>query len=134
MYVALFIISAVATYLMWYGGILGLNIFGLCGITFIRFSKITSIIPIIGISFNVLFLIVGVFAIQYFKKHMPNSIGLRKKKRHEKQILILYVIGYTAFGTVLSIIMLVLYLNCNQTNPKPELVPLITLFNYVRMT
>ena len=92
MYVALFIISAVATYLMWYGGILGLNIFGLCGITFIRFSKITSIIPIVGISFNVLFLIVGVFAIQYFKKHMPNSIGLRKKKRHEKQILFLYVI------------------------------------------
>jgi hypothetical protein len=64
---------------------------------------------------------------------MPNSIGLRKKKRHEKQILILYVVGYAAFGIALSIITIVLYLNCNQTNPKPELFPLITLFNYIHL-
>lgn len=85
---------------MWYEGILGLNIFGTCGLTFIRFPDISIGVPIAIICIIVIFLLAGIIAIQYFKKHMPNSIGLRKKKRYETRILFIYVVGYSAFGLV----------------------------------
>jgi len=97
-YVGLFIIAAVATYVMWYEGVLGLNIFGFCGITFIRAPNINIGIPIAIISCTVVFLLAGVFAIKYFQKHMPNSIGLRKRKRYEQQNIVFYVVGYSVFG------------------------------------
>jgi hypothetical protein len=74
--------SAIATYLMWNQGVLGLNIFGLCGVTFIRFPNANIGIPITMICITGIFLLLGIFSIRYFKRHMPNSIGLRKKKKY----------------------------------------------------
>ncbi len=81
-YILMFVIASVATVLLWYEGLLGLNIFGLCGITFIRFPDANLGIPVTIIVFSAVFIAVGIFTIVYFKRHMPNSIGLRKKKRY----------------------------------------------------
>jgi hypothetical protein len=76
-YAIVFIVTSISTFFLWQEGFLGLNIYGLCGVTFMRQPNTSVALPVIIIFFNVLFLIAGLFTINYFKKHMPNSIGLR---------------------------------------------------------
>lgn len=68
------------TYIFWNYDLLGLNIFGLCGITFIRNPAVAISIPAISLMIVIVFLGLGLFTLNYFRRHMPNTIGLRRKK------------------------------------------------------
>ena len=89
--------SIIATFFLWQEGYLGLNIYGVCADTFLRIPNASIGIPISLIAQNIVFLGVGIFTIRYFKKHYPDSIGLRSRRRYQKQVLILYVVGYSFF-------------------------------------
>lgn len=69
-------------YLFWAYELIGFNIFGLCGLTFIRNPDFSYTIPVAMVTFNFLFIFSGIFTIRYYKKHMPNSIGLRSKRQN----------------------------------------------------
>lgn len=132
-YIVVFLFASATTYLLWDQNLLGLNIFGLCGISFIRNPDESLAIPVASIGFNSIFLIAGMFTLKYFKRHMPNSLGLRKKKLVQKQILIIYVAGYSFFWLLGSAIEMVLYYNCISGSPQNKLLPLITIYNILRL-
>jgi len=79
-YVTTIVFALTVTYVFWYFDFLGLNIYGLCGVTFIRQPAVKIYVPAFTLVSVIVFFSVGFFTIKYFKKHMPNSIGLRKKK------------------------------------------------------
>ena len=132
-YLIIVIVTSISTFFLWEQGFLGLNIYGLCGVTFIRQPDTSVALPVIIIVFNVLFLVAGIFTINYFKKHMPNSIGLREKRQIQKQTLMLYVIGYSAFWILESVIEILLYFNCNSSSPTADFDPLTTIYNILRI-
>jgi hypothetical protein len=74
------LIALAITVFFYYEDLLGLSIFGLCTISFIR-SPSLSYVPAVAILLAVLlFMSAGLFSIRYFRRHMPNTVGLRNKK------------------------------------------------------
>lgn len=112
---------------------MGLNIFGLCGVSFIRRPDESLAVPIASIAFNSIFLLAGMFTLKYFTRHMPNTLGLRRKKLVQKQILIIYVVGYSFFWLFGSAIEMTLYYNCISGSPQDRLLPLISIYNILRL-
>lgn len=114
---------------MWEEEFLGLNIYGLCSLTFIRAPNQSAIIPILPIISNAIFVIAGLFTIQYYNKHMPNTVGLRKKKHVQKQLLLIYVFGYSLFWLVDSITDMLLYFRCQNDTISSNFSPVISIRN-----
>jgi hypothetical protein len=111
-YIVTGLIAAALTIGLYFWDLLGLNIFGLCSITFIRMPD-NSFIPLAAILVMVvLFLFVGLFTIRYFKKHMPNTIGLRRKKYKENKTLSYYFVGYLTFLIITLTINIVELFSC----------------------
>ena len=79
-YLLAVLIALAITVFFYYEDLLGLSIFGLCTISFIR-SPSLSYVPAVAILLAVLlFMSAGLFSIRYFRRHMPNTVGLRNKK------------------------------------------------------
>lgn len=97
--------------------LLGLSIFGLCSVTFIRRPDISYVLPAAMLAVILLFMFTGLFTLRYFKKHMPNTIGLRRKKYKENKILSYYIIGFSVYLSMVLIINVVELFNCRQPNP-----------------
>ena len=96
-YCIVLVFSILATFILWQEEYLGLNVYGMCDSSFVRKQDSSIAFPITLIVQNVLFIGIGIFTIRYFKKHYPDSIGLRTKRRYQKQVLILFVVGYSFF-------------------------------------
>jgi len=90
--------------------------------------------PIAFLISIVVFAGLGLFTINYFKKHMPNTIGLRKKKYQESRILLYYVIGYTFYLSAYLGIETLELINCRSSNPQPSILPFVTVFNILRLS
>jgi heme/copper-type cytochrome/quinol oxidase subunit 2 len=82
----------------------------------------------------VVFLLVGLFSIRYFRRHMPNTVGLRSKKYKESRLLTIYIVGYSIFLIVLLVINILELHNCRQSNPQSFLEIFITVLNLVRLS
>lgn len=128
------LIALVGTAGLYFGDLLGLNIYGLCSVSFIRSPGI-SLVPIACMLVIVLvFMFVGLFSIRYFRRHMPNTVGLRSKKYKESRLLTIYIVGYSIFLIVLLVINILELHNCRQPNPQSFLEVFITVLNLVRLS
>ena len=79
-YILSVLIALGMTVFFYYEDLLGLSIFGLCSISFIR-SPTLSYVPAVSMLLAVLlFISAGLFSLRYFRRHMPNTVGLRNKK------------------------------------------------------
>jgi heme/copper-type cytochrome/quinol oxidase subunit 2 len=121
MYIIITLVALLVVLAFWHWDLLGLSIFGLCGISFIRDPTHTLALPIIMLAAVVVFLVFGLFTIRYFNKHMPNSVGLRLKKYKENKILSYYVIGFSIYLIANLSINIVELLNCKDKDPNPTL-------------
>lgn len=77
---------------------------------------------------------VGLFSIRYFRRHMPNTVGLRSKKYKESRILNFYIFGYSIFLIIQLVINIVELLNCRQPDPRSFLEVFVTVLNLVRLS
>lgn len=77
---------------------------------------------------------VGLFSIRYFRRHMPNTIGLRNKKYKESKILTIYIVGYSIFLIILLVINIVELLSCHQSNSPSFMQVFITVLNLVKLS
>ena len=116
--IIIIIICLILTYYAWKEENMGLNIFGLCGFTFLRPPLQTA--PFVGLIIGQAFVLlgIGIFAIIYFKKHYPDTIGLRSKRKYLKQLLIIFVVGYFLFYITTALLNILLYFNCYSSDPK----------------
>ena len=64
---------------------------------------------------------------------MPNSLGLREKRYYQKQVLVVYVVGYSLFYIAQAVIQIFLYFNCRADQPFSGLQPLVTIYNILRI-
>lgn len=133
MYIIITLVALLVVLAFWHWDLLGLSIFGLCGISFIRDPNHTLALPIIMLGAVVIFLVFGLFTIRYFNKHMPNSVGLRRKKYKENKILSYYVIGFSIYLIANLSINIVELVNCKNKDPNPTLEIFITIFNAFRI-
>lgn len=111
-YIIAIVAAIILTWIFWNFNLLGLNIFGLCSFSFIRMPNLSFALLLTMTAIIVVFLLVGVFTIKYFKRHMPNTIGLRKNKYNKNKVLIYYIIGFTVFLIVNFAINIVELFSC----------------------
>ena len=132
-FVGAIVLAMGSTALLWWGRLIGLNIFGLCEMTFIR-EPALSLVPLIVLCvLTAVFLVVGVFTVNYFRKHMPDTVGLRYKKYQESKLLMYYLVGYGLLQTVSLAINIAELVNCESSNPSASFLPLVTVYNILRI-
>lgn len=83
------------TIFFYFYGFMGLNFYGLCGMTATRKMPYSPTMPSIEIICSLIFAILGAFTYVYFKKHMPGGGNFRKKKLEESKIIFMYVLGFS---------------------------------------
>jgi hypothetical protein len=111
-YILTGLIAMGLTLILWFEDLLGLNIFGLCSISFIRMPDLSYVPPLTILAVILIFLFVGLFTTRYFKKHMPNTVGLRWKKYRENRVLFYYILGFSVYLVVNLSINILELVNC----------------------
>lgn len=67
------LISVLITIFLYLEDFMGLNFYGLCGVTQTRKVGWNIIFPIIEIIASIIFAFLGIFTFVYFRKHMPSG-------------------------------------------------------------
>lgn len=121
------------TIFFYFEDFMGLNFYGLCGLTPTRRLSWNLTLPALEIMCSFVFIVLGIFTFVYFRKHMPGGERFRRRKVEEGKIIFMYVTGFSLFDIVMSTMSLLLDLNCTQPEPIPELNLLVTITNILRL-
>lgn len=130
-----FVITAsfALTIFFYFEDFMGLNFYGLCGLTATRRLSWNLTLPIMEIICSLIFMVLGIFTFVYFRKHMPGGERFKRRKVEESKIIFMYVTGFSIFDIIMSTMSLLLDLNCTRPQPIPELNLLVTITNVIRL-
>ena len=79
------------------------------------------------------FILFAAVTYRYFRKHMPESSALIKRKYEENLLITRFTIGMSIIQCFFSAAMLVLYFNCLSSSPNQQILIFATIFNLTRL-
>lgn len=90
-------------------------------------------IPILIGIVAIIFIVLGYFSLNYFHKHMPDTSGLRLKKRQDAKRYETFIYGISIIEIIDAVFTFVATANCWSQNPNPAVYFVVTLVNIEKL-
>lgn len=106
---------------------------GICQIASTRNNYQQLYFPVLQLSFSFVFVCFAFVTFRYFKRKMPQGEALNRRKYEENDLISRFTIGMSLILVLFSAAMLVLFLNCLNTDPDGSMMVFATIFNLTRL-